>query len=404
MSGLFSSNTSARFWRLEPDPGPELWERAEIAAAGVLPAAVRAGLEAGDELAELVLGEGQFGAEHWQLGRGGRLYYGVKGWLPASWRRRLRRLHARRVQYTGQLMWPVEDRYVRFQARAVRGVLELLATEQHPHIRLWPRGAQFALVLTHDIESAAGQRFAGAVADREEALGFRSSFNFVSDLYQLDHGLIKDLRHRGFEVGLHGLRHDGKLFSSRAEFSSRAGRINERMRALNARGFRAPFTHRNPEWMQEIEMAYDLSFFDTDPYEPMPGGTMSVWPFRIGAFLELPYTLVQDHTLWHVLGERSPRLWLDKIDFIAAAQGMALLNTHPDYLSDRALLATYTAFLAEMRTRRGYWHARPDEVARWWQARAEVAGAADLPGAVLGQLSRDDPFQARSPLPEWAAS
>ena len=68
--------------------------------------------------------------------------------------------------------------------------------------------------------------------------------------------------------------------------------------------------------MQALEVEYDSSFFDTDPYEPMPGGTMSIWPFFLGHFVELPYTLVQDHTLSVILGERTPRLWLDKVDFI----------------------------------------------------------------------------------------
>ena len=31
--------------------------------------------------------------------------------------------------------------------------------------------------------------------------------------------------------------------------------------------------------MQALEIEYDLSFFDTDPCEPIPGGTMSIWPF-----------------------------------------------------------------------------------------------------------------------------
>ena len=78
---------------------------------------------------------------------------------------------------------------------------------------------------------------------------------------------------------------------------------------------------RNPEWMQALEIEYDLSFFDADPYEPMPGGTMSIWPFILGRFVELPYTLIQDHTLTAVLGETTPRLWLEKVDFIERYRG-----------------------------------------------------------------------------------
>ena len=68
--------------------------------------------------------------------------------------------------------------------------------------------------------------------------------------------------------------------------------------------------------MNAPEIEYDLSFFDTDPFEPLPGGTMSIWPFAIGRFLERHYALPQDFTLTALPGETTPRLWLEKVDFI----------------------------------------------------------------------------------------
>ena len=203
-------------------------------------------------------------------------------------------------------------------------------------------------------------------------MGFRSSFNFVPERYPIDQSLIAELKERGFEVGIHGLKHDGKLFSSRNEFERRAKLINKYLKAFGAVGFRTPLTHRNPEWMQALEIEYDLSFFDTDPFEPTPGGTMSVWPFFIGHFVELPYTLVQDYTLTSVLGETSPRLWLEKVDFIKEFHGMALLNSHPDYLKDSKTFRIYVEFLETMKKNREYWHALPRDVARWWKSRAEL--------------------------------
>jgi hypothetical protein len=77
----------------------------------------------------------------------------------------------------------------------------------------------------------------------------------------------------------------------------------------------------------------------------MPGGTMSIWPFFIGRFVELPYTLAQDHTLMVILGEQTPRLWIEKVNFIEQYHGMVLLNTHPDYLCQPSHLAIYREFL-----------------------------------------------------------
>jgi glycosyltransferase involved in cell wall biosynthesis len=49
-------------------------------------------------------------------------------------------------------------------------------------------------------------------------------------------------------------------------------------------------------------------------------------------YVELPYTLPQDSTLFLLLREPTPAIWLRKLDWIAQRGGMALLNVHPDYL------------------------------------------------------------------------
>jgi hypothetical protein len=142
--------------------------------------------------------------------------------------------------------------------------------------------------------------------------------------------------------------------------------------------------------MQALDVEYDLSFFDTDPFEPVPGGTMSLWPFALGRFIELPYTLAQDFTLTDVVGERTPRLWLEKIDFLARYFGMALVNSHPDYLRDPARTKLYRDFLEAVRRRTDCWHALPRDVARWWRARAMSDRMASLPGAVDGIVHREE--------------
>lgn len=269
-----------------------------------------------------------------------------------------------------ELGWPIEARYPRFQYDVLQNLLELSNQRTIHFCPLWPNKARFALVLTHDIETAAGQEYTEVVADMEENLGFRSIFNFVPERYKLNYGLMDDLRQRGFEIGVHGLKHNGRLFHSKTIFLQNASWINKYLKEWNAMGFRAELTHRHPEWMQALEMEYDLSFFDTDPFEPIPGGTMSIWPFFIGHFVELPYTLVQDYTLTSVLREYSPRIWLNKVDFIEKYHGMALVNTHPDYLKSKSTWDVYKDFLNEMKGRGHYWHALPGEAARWWRTRS----------------------------------
>jgi hypothetical protein len=393
MSALYKANTPAAFWRFlgEPQASPADWSSAIQTAALQLPPAVRHAGDDIDKLLFLTLGEGQFGAQHWGFSSSLRFYYAVKPLLPRWSTRRLRRLRGSVTDPRFPLGWPIEDRYVRFQWEVARLLMRQRARTALPFIHFWPQGHRYAFVLTHDVETAAGQDRALALAELDATYGFRSSFNFVPEEYRLDDGLLAELRLRGFEVGVHGLQHDWKLFSSHSEFLRRARRINRYVKAMQATGFRAPLTHRNPEWMQALDIEYDLSFFDTDPHEPTPGGTMSIWPFMIGRFVELPYTLVQDYTLTAVLRETTPHLWLQKVDFIRDHCGMALLNAHPDYMNSPITRRVYEDFLRSMRARADYWHALPGEVAGWWRARAQAASPAGLQGAVQGtvELSQD---------------
>lgn len=383
MTNLWSSNTPARFWLPWPDAADEDWRAAVGRALPVLGLAPPP--HDVDQLPELVLGEGQFGPEHWRLSRARRCYYEVKPLLPRQLCYFLRRLRGPAAQAGFRLGWPIEERYARFQWEVAQQLLVTLGRPSLPFAPFWPEGRQYAFVLTHDVETKEGQTFVQTVADLEESCGFRSCVNFVPERYALDHALIDDLRERGFEIGVHGLKHDGKLFNSHAEFMRRAERINAYLRDLEAVGFRSPLMMRHPEWLQALQIEYDLSFFDTDPFQPMPGGVMSIWPFFVGRFVELPYTLVQDCDLTLVLREVTPRLWLEKVDFVEKYYGMVLLNTHPDYLSNEVTWNVYVEFLDTMKRREGYWHALPRDVARWWRARAVDAHASgDLKGICDG--------------------
>jgi hypothetical protein len=384
MGNLWSANAPADFWQCEPDLAPEQWEMAIRRAIPVLGLPVRP--DDIDTLLELTLGEGQFGPDRWRLSRARRLYYTLKPFLPRAVIGVLRRSASGGMQDGFPLGWPAEPRYARFQWQVMRELLAFTAQSSISFRYFWPEGRRFAFVLTHDIETEDGQAFVRRVADLDESLGFRSSFNFVPERYPLDYGLIGELRERGFEIGVHGLKHDGKLFQSQAGFNRRAERINRYLKQLGAAGFRAPLTHRNPGWMQVLEASYDLSFFDTDPFEPMPGGTMSIWPFHMGRFVELPYTLAQDHTLAVVLGETTPRLWIEKLDLIEQYHGMALVNAHPDYMREDTVWDMYAGLLHAVRDRGDYWHALPREVADWWRTRTTPTRDGPPLGVALGRI------------------
>ena len=231
----------------------------------------------------------------------------------------------------------------------------------------WPNAHQYSLVLTHDVESADGMRIIPKLAEIENRLGFRSCWNIVPYKYKIDRGLISELVAQGHEIGIHGYNHDGRLFSSYEEFMRRLPAINRALDEYQAVGFRAPMVHRNLNWMQHLDIEYDASCFDVDPFQAMPGGCGSIWPFQAGKFVELPYTLPQDHTLFVIMQENNDRLWRKKLDFIKRHHGMALMLTHPDYLSTHHKLDIYRGFLTSIQENSNPWHVLPRDIARWFR-------------------------------------
>lgn len=195
----------------------------------------------------------------------------------------------------------------------------------------------------------------------------------------------KTLLENGFEVGVHGLNHDGKLYQSREEFVKRAEKINHYIKDWQATGFRSPAMHRNLDWIRDLNIEYDASTFDTDPFEPQSDGVGTIFPFRVEddgekkGYIELPYTLPQDFTLFILMKEKTPEIWKEKLDWIAEKGGMVLVNVHPDYVnfdgSKPALeefpAQLYAEFLGYVKFKYfdQYWHALPKDLAQFWASR-----------------------------------
>lgn len=334
-----------------------------------------------------------------------RLYYALKPFVPWSVRMGIRRWHAARTRKQVGGVWPIHPGSER-------------PPEGWPG---WPDGKKFAFVLTHDVEGPEGLAKVKPLAELEMSLGLRSSFNLIpKGPYTAPAELRAWLVQNGFEVGVHDLHHDGKLFSSRAAFPDKARCINSYLREWGVVGFRSGFMLRHLDWLHDLEIGYDATSFDTDPFEPQPEGVGTIFPFfvqsagsssefllsafegsaldkssnsdlpssgrsapplsdlrplasgsspqssaalakedplsvfevsalegssshfaprtshfstapRLG-YVELPYTLPQDSTLFLVLREKGPEIWLRKLDWVAERGGMALLNVHPDYV------------------------------------------------------------------------
>src|SRR5262249_7242387 len=163
----------------------------------------------------------------------------------------------------------------------------------------WPEGAPSAVILTHDVESVAGLEACRSLMDMDEAHGLRASFQLIpEDRYEVTPGLLEEIRRRGFEVNIHDLDHDRRLFSDRDEFGRRARRINAYARAFGARGFRSGVLYRRPEWYDALEVDYDMSVPNAGHLEVQRGGCCTVMPYFVGRIVELPLTTAQDYSLF----------------------------------------------------------------------------------------------------------
>lgn len=249
------------------------------------------------------------------------LYYQIKPFIPRNVQIFARSAYTKNIRKKYKKAWPILQE----------------AGETPEGWKGWPDKKRVALVLTHDVETIEGLNRCRELAEIEKEIGFRSSFNFVVGKYRVPDSIKDYLENNGFEIGIHGLYHDGKLFKSRDIFEKRAAVINRYLKKLNAVGFRAPSMHHNLEWIHELNVSYDLSTFDTDPFEPQTDGVNTIYPFWVkngkSKYLEMPYTMVQDFTLFVLLKEKTNEIWKEKFKWIYKCGGMALVNTHPDYIA-----------------------------------------------------------------------
>lgn len=300
-----------------------------------------------------------------------RAYYHVKPFVPKGLRWALRRYRATGIRKRHASVWPINE-----AAGAT--------PDGWPG---WPDGKRFALVLTHDVESQLGVDQVRALGELDLKYGFRSSFNFIPEgEYRVPDSLRDWLTTNGLEVGVHDLNHDGKLYQSRAGFAAKARRINHYLHEWHATGFRSGFMLRELAWLHDLDIDYECSTFDTDPFEPQPTGAHTIFPYWIpcpdgvagpgtrSGYVELPYTLPQDSTLFLLLREPDADIWRRKTEWIVRHGGMVLLNVHPDYIdltgAGSAMaypLSHYEGFLRWLSdTYRGQiWSALPREVSRF---------------------------------------
>jgi hypothetical protein len=299
-----------------------------------------------------------------------QLYYKFKPLLSRPVQVRLRQKVVDRMYQRKFPAWEMDASVDLLHRKLIAKLLEIIPDFCLPMISFWPHGADMCLLLTHDVETLPGIENILRIVNIEQKLGFRSVWNFVPERYPLDLHILRELQTFGFEIGVHGLNHDGRLFESYNLFQQRARKINEYLKQWGSVGFRSESNLRNLKWISKhIQAEYDTSCVSTEWYGAQPGGCCTVFPFIYQGLVELPITLQQDFTLLEILRlapKETLKHWINTVQSVKKINGLVLVNVHPDYMLTHDRLKLYEQFLEFMKSETNCWHALPKEVASWW--------------------------------------
>jgi hypothetical protein len=306
----------------------------------------------------------------------GRAYYLSRPLLPVKVRRQLQRVRLKNWRELKFPQWPVDSTVDNSMADLLRLSLQAHRVERVPFIWFWPEGATSAAVITHDVEAPLGKKYSPMMMDIDDSFGIKASFSVVpEERYEVLPKYIDSIWDRGFEVAVHDLNHDGRLYRDRETFLQRVSKINRYRNEYRADGFRSAVLYRNQQWYGALDFSYDSSVPSVAHLDPQRGGCCTVMPYLVGKLVELPVTLTQDYSLFHILNDYSIDLWKLQIELIMQNHGLINAIIHPDYITgtrERAVFESLLLHLVELRTKRGLWTALPKDVARWWRQRSAM--------------------------------
>jgi peptidoglycan/xylan/chitin deacetylase (PgdA/CDA1 family) len=302
-----------------------------------------------------------------------RIYYALRPLFPVRVRRILQRIALQDWSKIPFPAWPVDTTVEDFINWLWVLVLEATGEEQIPFIWYWPESFTSCAIMTHDVETGAGQDFCPTILKLEQEFGIKSSFELVPEVrYEISQDVMEAIRQAGSEVCVHGLNHDGRLFSSEELFRTRAKAINEYAKKWGAKGFRSPVMYRNFAWYDAFKFSYDMSVPNVAHLDPQRGGCCTIFPYFVGDIVELPLTTTQDYPLYNIMRSDPMTMWTKQMDSIVAKHGLVSFIIHPDYTVEQKRQDIYRGLL-QMLKRNGdeknVWLALPGEVDTWWRER-----------------------------------
>jgi len=288
----------------------------------------------------------------------------------------------------------------------------------------WPEGKEFAMILSHDVKGPKGLSRCRQLAELEMEHGFRSSFNFAPTREsEVPKNLLAWLRANGFEIGVHDQAPRNNTFGFQQISVDRARVINRWLRSWEAIGFRATGMSRNLDWLHGLQIEYDASTSDFDPFADQPQNAQTAFPFwmpkpdpqadairntetnghgpsdHLGStngkkngfcpsgYVELPATLSTDQNLFVLLQETGIDIWRQKLRWLVEKGAMVSLVTHPNCMAMPDQHPSAGEYPIEL-YRNFLDHVKAEYAGRFWSA---------LPREVAAYCRTFGPAQARPP-------
>ena len=258
-------------------PGPDADWSAPLEAAGwevghlpVVTVARRGGAAVPAELDDRELREERYRERSERRSLLMATYYNLKPLLPRALQLAMRRRYAKRQARAEFPRWPIEPILVERRAgRAARRA----ATERRERAAAGSRPGPTATASPRSSPTTSrGRRASPWSADHGDRAAPRLPL-----LLELRRRVVPDRGRACSTTSAPPAARSACTGSSTTASCSRAAptsrrscrRSTAKLAEWDAVGFRSPATHRNADWMEELGAAYDSSFPDTDPFEPL---------------------------------------------------------------------------------------------------------------------------------------
>jgi hypothetical protein len=265
----------------------------------------------------------------------------------------------------------------------IRGLVEAETADRG--VALWPAGKQYAVVLTHDIDTEYSLRHPETLqlfSEIEARHGLRSAWMVVSSLLERGTEVLDRLHAAGHEIGFHDACHDHRLaFLPPEEMAVRLAEIEPLSRRYGTVGFRSPNYLHTPSLFAALggRVRYDMTLRN---FASLLSGTAvthegcsTSMPFFFEGtdVVEIPNTVPEDVTL-ELDGHGPSQAVAEQVrvvEGIRARQGVVNVITHPEpYLSARPRwVDAYRRLVDHLAGDEQAWIVCPATLCRHWRRR-----------------------------------